>query len=261
MEKIIKMMCFILCILLINVGISFAKEEDDIYNTNKECDVNTKAKLISEARSVSVDYEKVTKSTYVEFDEQIDDESYDLDDYLNLKIYNVSPNIALKVTNKTTNRDVTSGSSSTLTYRNMRDGVITVEKKLNSYVSNYEITIYGLNNCTREKLRTINYTLPAYNPYSDLMVCQDVPEFYLCQPLITSTLPKNIDIVSAVEEYRADLEKQGLRKEEKEKSNTPTISKVVSETSKKKIGFVIVLLSIGVGITAFILFRRKKGAK
>ena len=259
MKRFTKKLCFSLLLLSLNIGISLAKEDPDIYTT-KSCDVNTQAAIMNEAKDVMVTYEDIYENTYEAYDDYLEDESVDSKRYVNLKIYNLGPSIAIKIVNETTGSTITAEGVNLFSYKNARDGVITVKKLASPHINNYRITVHGLNECQGKTFRTIRYTLPALNPYSDFEVCQDVPEFYLCQPLITTPISNSIDIPKAVREYKDKLEEEGAREEEK-KSNTPKISRLISNTSKQKIGFVIVLLTIGFGITIFILYKRKNGAK
>ena len=256
MKKCIKLMSFLLVIMMIGTSVVLGYEEE----SSNTCTVEKKNNIMKEARAVVVDYERAEKQEYVPYDEETGTDGYETFDFLNLKIYNVTPNMTLRVFNETTETYVMSGDSNMLTYKNMKsDGTITVEKPLDQYINNYLIEIFGTNECMDERVRVLKFTLPAHNVYSDLEICADVQDFYLCQPLITSNIKKDIDIQAAVASYKEKQIKNGLRTEEE--SNTPKISKVISDTSKKKIGFAFVLLAIGCGITAFILYRRKNGAK
>jgi hypothetical protein len=257
MKKCIKLMSFLLAIMLFGTSVVLGYEDE----TANVCTIEKKNNVMREARAVVVDYERTTKEEYVGYDFYTGTDGMDVTNYLNLKIYNVTPNMGIRVYNETTDTYVMSGDSNILTYKNMKsDGTITIEKPLDQYINNYLIEIYGLNECMEERVRVLKYTLPAYNVYSDLDICADVQDFYLCQPLITSPIKKDIDIQAAVANYKEQQVKNGLRKEE-ESNNTPKISQIITNTSKKKIGFVIVLLAIGSGITVFILYRRKNGAK
>ncbi|MBR6133166.1 MAG: hypothetical protein IKQ29_00455 [Bacilli bacterium] len=259
MEKVIKRLIFSLFIMFTCVGVSMA--DGDLPNVKKECDYGTQAELQSEAKNISVTYEDSIQKEYEGYDPYTEKEGYDEKRYINLKIYNIGPNLLLTIDNETTGKRVTvSNGVDYFTYVNAKDGVITVKRGASYQIVNYTIKIYGLTSCKKTVLRTIRYTLPAINPYSDFEICQDVPEFYLCQPLITTPIASDIDVPAAVNRYKEQLAEKGLREEE-QANNTPKISKIISDTSKKKIGFVIVLLTIGVGITLFILYRRKKGAK
>ncbi len=260
MKNIIKKAIFSILMLSFGVGYSFAKEDADLYDHGKTCDYSTQAALMSQAKEVTVGYEESTTSVYEGYDPQIDDEGYDEKRYINLKIYNVGRDISVSIRNETANKDIKFNDLDRFSYSNTRDGVMTVTKPASNKVYNYTIKIYGFRNCGNVVLRTIRYSLPATNPYSDFEICQDVPEFYLCQPLITTPISNSIDVPAEVSKYKEKLAEKGIREEE-QKDNTPKISKIISDTSKKKVGFVIVLLTIGIGFTVFILYRRKNGAK
>ncbi len=171
--------------------------------------------------------------------------------YLDIKIYNVSSKLYLKATNS-------DGYEKLFRYTDTGvDGAITLRQPSSSYQTSYvfevKSDVYG---CTDEVLRTVRLTLPKFNHYSDLDICADIPDYYLCQQYTTYTVDGST-FYDRVDEYKAKLLTQADGDDAKE-DNTGVVSKTVSVLSKYKYVIVGIVVAVGVVVTVLIL-RKKKG--
>ena len=99
-------------------------------------------------------------------------------------------------------------------------------------------------------------TLPRFNYYSELDICQDIPDYYLCQQYTTYDVD-GATFYDKVDEYKAKLAAQAEESEATD-DNTSIINKAISGVSKYKYVVVGVIVAIGVVVTVLILKKRKK---
>ena len=88
-------------------------------------------------------------------------------------------------------------------YGNNYYGDIDGETTLYNYPSgkSFTFTFYGTNDCKLEEVGKLYATTPAYNPYYQLSVCNDVPEFDLCQKWSSHSLNRE-QFIKEVNEYK-----------------------------------------------------------
>ena len=104
-------------------------------------------------------------------------------------------------------------------------------------------------------MRTIKLTLPKYNYYSQLDVCDDIPDYYLCQPYTKYSVDGGT-FYDKVDEYKTKL--STLEKEKEENNNTSFVTNTMSGISKYKYLIVGIAVVVGVVLTIFVL--KKKGS-
>lgn len=176
--------------------------------------------------------------------------------YLDVKIYNVTEKLFVRV-NVRGNRVV--DDEKVLTYRHIApDGSITIRQPSQSELMTYTFTVFSDSyGCTNRILRTIKLTLPRFNYYSQLSMCQDIPEYYLCQEYTTYKVDGST-FYDKVDEYKAKLlaqeeDKNGIDLDD----NTGVISKTLTAVSNHKFVVVGIVVLIGVIVTIVILRRKK----
>lgn len=170
--------------------------------------------------------------------------------YLDIKVYNMHSKLYLEVSNN-------EGYEVLATINDLsKDGTITFRQDTLDRKVNYVFTVksaeYGCNN---QVLRTVKLTLPIYNAYSQLDICSDIPDYYLCQEFITSPVD-GATFYMKVDAYKEKLAEQGDGKGE---DNTGTINKTFANASKYKYLVVGIIVALGVIIT-IVIVKRKENA-
>lgn len=216
---------------------------------NETCTVEDKVRLRNLASMVSVNYELV--DVYEEANSDIT--GFNVEELVPVKNLDVvvrnlnddlyviidSPFLAKKIVADKTNKN--------------DEGEIVIRKSKLSDVEKMTFTVYSYSKCTNDKLRVVNLTLPKVNPDSTIAMCQDIPEFYLCQPLITYDI-KNVDYDKAIAEYKEKLANQENKPAlENKGSNNNGVAGFVSKYKYLIVGFVV---AVGIALTVIVLKRR-----
>lgn len=168
--------------------------------------------------------------------------------YIDIKVYNMNSRIYLEVKND-------AGFSAVATSdRLAKDGTVTFRQEMVDRKVNYEFLVksteYG---CETQTLRTIKLSLPIYNAYSQLEICSEIPEYYLCQEFVTSPVDGST-FYDKVDAYKAKLLEQGDGVQE---DNTGLGNKTFAKASKYKYLIVGIIVALGVVITIVIIKRKE----
>lgn len=168
--------------------------------------------------------------------------------YIDIKVFNLSSKLYVEASN---NKQW----SKVATFNDLSsDGTLTFRQEMINKKVNYEFVIksteYGCNN---EVLRRIKLTLPIYNRYSELDICTDIPDYYLCQEFVTTPVDGST-FYDRVDAYKAKLLEQGDSKEE---NNTSGINKTFANAAKYKYLIVGVIVALGIVITIVIIKRKE----
>ena len=215
-----------------------------------ECTLEARSDLRGLASNINIVYQEV--SDYVKNEDyeegDIDADPEYLQKYLVIKIYNLSPHLRLEMTYGTPN------DSTSITYNQAdQDGVITLVPSTNEYVITYTFNVYGSSSaCYGQLLRTIKLTLPKYNYYSERSVCDDIPDYFMCQTYTTNFL----DSVNAYKE-KLKTQKNEIDENGDVKDNTSIINKTASVITKYKYVIIGVILVIGVVVTIIIVKKKR----
>lgn len=158
-----------------------------ILNTKAACDYDTQVKLATEAANVNVTYEikKRIINVYtgeVALDATDEDVEFDGDYAYENKIFislmNINENIYIEMTGS-------NGFNEIYYYDDSNNGSIEIDGGLGEEIVNYKIIVKSVNEeCNDKALRSIDFVTPMKNPYSDLLACEGVNEYY-CQPYVT----------------------------------------------------------------------------
>lgn len=240
MKKRIIYIIFLLCFMFFGT-----KEINAEY-----CSTEELVRLNTLASNVKVTYEA---------NEEINDsdpnpESHYTEFVLDMKVYNVSSDLSINLTSQNSNK------SYTLDYTNVgADGAITVRVNDTSEIDTYYYTITPTGvECYDKTLRVISLTLPKYNYASKKAICDDVPEYYLCQQYVMFNIDYST-FTTDVEKYKARLDAQKTNGDEINLGdNNNVVSKTFSSISKYKYFIVIGIIAIGVVVTVVVL--NKKGS-
>lgn len=217
----------------------------------ESCPLEQRTSLGAIAANVNITYEESIDKA---LDEDYGDVYYDVYN-LNIKIYNLSPDLRIKVTNNLYN-DV-----NYVNYENMdNEGTITLKVADISEKVTYVFEIYGnIGDCSMKKFRTVKLTLPKYNYFSHYEICDEIPEFYMCQRYILNDFDGTLFQKEAVAYREKKLAQENEMNENGEiKENNSSIGKIAKKVSDNKLLVSGIIIGIGVVITIVILIKKKR---
>lgn len=177
------------------------------------------------------------------------------DRYIQIKLYNVTGNMYVEV-------EVTGDSIQTgryhFDYKDIGpDRAITINQTAVNQTVTYNVSVYSdYKNCYGDLIRTIKLTVPKFNFYSQLAVCDDIPDYYLCQEYITFDI-NSATFYSNIDSYKERLANNVNDNNPTIRDNTTPANKTVSTISKYKYLIVGTIVVLGVLATIFIMKRKK----
>ncbi len=218
---------------------------------NAACDYETQVRLRREAANVNAVYEP--KRVIMNLDTGLEDPKatdedvnfdgpYYYDNKVTITIMNITESIYIEVTGD-------NGFSQTYHYEDSNDGTIELDGGNAEQIVNYEIKVYSDNsNCSGEDLHTIKLVTPKYNPYSKLLACESVSEYY-CNPFVT------YDINYTESEV---IEMASKKKNENQNPDNPTKTEENNFWENYK-WYIIAggIIVIGVATTAILIKKRR----
>ena len=243
---------FILTLLTITfIGKVNAEDKDDV----PVCSNSRLSELRKQASNLKVTYVPVK----VEEQQKPDPENGITkvsENYVEVKLFNMTSQLRAHVI-------VNGGSGSyekDVTYLDEKpdDDSITFRQLASNVNIEYTFEIYSddFSECMNEKLRTLKITVPKFNFYSELDVCKEIPDYYLCAPYTTYNIDGST-FYDKVADYKEKLNNQEIVGEDD--SNNGVVSQTISTLSKYKYVIVGVIVAVGVAITVIVI-RRKKSA-
>lgn len=242
-KKKIFVIIFMLAFFLMIGNVSAAEDKENM------CTPTQLSELRSMAANVKVTYVPVTEAEKLTTPNGESGAEYVSKRYLDIKIFNLNTKLIVNAKNGIDSFTVTSNDIG-------GDGAVTIRQPASTSAINYEFEVTSLlYGCSLETLRTIKLTLPKYNYYSQLDVCDDIPDYYLCQPYTTYSVDGGT-FYDKVDEYKAKL--STLEKEKEENNNTSFVTNTMSGISKYKYLIVGIVVVVGVVLTIFVL--KKKGS-
>lgn len=242
-KKKFLMIIFMLAFFLMIGNVSAAEDKENM------CTPTQLSELRSMAANVKVTYVPVTEAEKLTTPNGESGADYVSKRYLDIKIFNLNTKLIVNAKNGIDDFTITSNDIG-------GDGAVTIRQPASTSAIKYEFEVTSLlYGCSLETLRTIKLTLPKYNYYSQLDVCDDIPDYYLCQPYTTYSVDGGT-FYDKVDEYKAKL--STLEKEKQENNNTSFVTNTMSGISKYKYLIVGIVVVVGVVLTIFVL--KKKGS-
>ncbi len=233
------------CALFVTVKVQ--AEEDGV------CASTLLSELRSEAANVKVTY--VTGDEVVTVDEDPEIGAASLKKhYVYLQIFNINDRMAVRVIPQ--GKGI-SGNPQVFgpTHVN-QDGIISLKQEALNANVDYQFEIYSLYGaCAGRTLRTTKLTVPKFNIYSELDICSDVPDYYLCTQY-TSYSIDSATVYDRINDYKEQLANGNIDEANKNKTEN-NVNKVVSSISKYRFLIVGIIVAIGVVITVIIVKRKK----
>ncbi len=218
------------------------------------CPSTLLTELRSEAANVKVTY--VTGEEMVTIDEDPELGASKLrKHYVYIKIFNLNNKMAVRVTPK--GDGITADEKVFTSNQVDADGVITLKQEAISANVEYQFTVYSVYGaCSGTTLRTMKLTVPKFNMYSELDICSDVPDYYLCLQYTNYNIDSST-VYDKINEYKATLAKENVDEENKNGTNN-AVSKAMSGISKYKYLIVGLIVAVGVVITVIIVKGKKR---
>ena len=243
-----KILLFMILIAFLFIGKVSAEEK-----SVNVCSSTLLSELRSEAANVKVTY--VTGDEMVSIDEDPEIGVTELKKhYIYIKIFNINDKMGIRITPRGSGVNI---ATQTVGANNVdSDGVITLKQiALDSNVE-YQFDIFSVyGGCSGEGLRTMKLTVPKFNVYSELDICSDVPDYYLCLQYTNYNVDRST-VYDRINDYKASLEEQNVDEENVNGTNN-AINRAMSGISKYKYLIVGVIVAVGVVITVIIVRRKK----
>lgn len=235
--------------LLIIMAVSTFMFTSTVFAAEKEktCTAMQLGELRELAANIKVTY--IPKTMVIETSEDVETGATSYTSrYVEIKVYNMHSKLYMDVQNDSNFKTIVSVANLS------NDGTITFTQDMVKKKVNYTFKVmsdeYG---CQGNTLRTIKLSLPIYNSYSELEICSEIPEYYLCQEFVTSPVD-GATFYEKVDAYKAKLLEQNKNNGE---DNTGGVNKTFASASKYKYLIVGVIVALGVIITIVIIKRRE----
>lgn len=208
-------------ILIVGMVLSIMKDVKKIFvlfavllitkNVHAVCSYEEQAKLNSEAATIKAVYEEIQKemdkNSYVCGDGV--DECTEYYPVFKISILNLSENFYVKVSSD-------NKFSKTFEYKDAQDGIISFELSDLSKVNTFTFNVYNSSKsgCSQKLNRTFYLTTPRLNEYYNFNICDEIPDYYMCQKYVTYEDKGLTDFIRVTNEYKdkKDAEEERLNK-------------------------------------------------
>ena len=162
---------------------------------------------------------------------------------MHINVENVTDELSIQVDNVTENLKYTFG------YSDTEKGSLALDAGLPVEIRNININIYGTGLCSSEKLRTIPLVIPKFNQMSNYDVCNEIPDYYMCQTFVVN------DYDMTEMEFKEKAEKE-VKKREEEDKNIPIVDFFTKNW--KIVLIVVIIVGIGGAVTTVIVVRNRR---
>lgn len=225
-------------------------------HAESSCSYNEQAELNDIVANVKANYEVVNiyNGKFLDIDNQDENGNIpEVDSYIkgfDISILNLTEDIYVKISNDKNSE------SMTYYYKDTNNGMITFRTTEIEKLVNYTIEVYSNKySCVGELYRSIPLSTPIYNPYSEMIACQDNPEFYYCQEFIPSENISLNEFAEKIQKYEQETKPE--EKEVNEKENFFERIKRFYTYNKTLIYSIGIVIVVGVATTV-ILVKKKR---
>lgn len=224
------------------------------------CTAEESNKLNSLAVNVKANYEVLKKEILIDenfnYPDGLTEEEMNnyvaYRDYFKISISNVTEDLYIKVTNQNTNE------TTTYTYEDVANGVISFEQKVFVEITNYTIVVYSSNktDCPDSKLYTLYLTTPLYNNFSESNLCEGIENFYLCHEYLSvNTSFENFeDLANKYREGKIDSDGEKIENNEEKKA---TFIEFIKKNKGIVITITVIVVAIG-GLVTVIIVKKQR---
>lgn len=212
----------------------------NITNAASLCSYEEQRTLEQEAANVKITYEPITEK--IEYPDGIS-----INSSLKVSIYNISENLYVTLKND----NGCQSCDKTYSYNDAVDGTISFSWTDLEKVNNFTIDVYSSNttNCPNEKYKTLYLILPKKNSFSNLALCDDLKDFYLCQEYVTVDEINREDFFNQIEKYQNKM----IDDSGTEISNKTLGDKIFEFINQYK--YIIIGVLVVIGGTTFVIYR------
>lgn len=217
-------------------------------NVNAVCDYAKEAALNSEATTIKAIYEEQSKerdkSEYVCGDGN--EGCVAMVDYFKISILNLSENFYVTVKGD-------NNFNKTFTSKDAKDGVISFDVTDISEINTYTFNVYNSSSSGCEKLnRTFYLTTPRLNDYYEYAICEDIPDYYMCQKFVTFDDNGLTDFITKANEYKDNQDKKN------EEINKSFWQRIGDFIVNNKVGIIVGVSIIAVITVVSVIIIRKR---
>lgn len=228
-----------------------------IITANAECDYETQVRLNTEASNVKINYEikrEIINMNTGEVapeatDEDVDFESeYAYQDNIYISLLNLTENIYVELIGN-------NGDVRTIYYSDTENGSLDLNGGTGEEIVTYTVNIKSNNsNCSGSLLKTFEFITPKKNPFSALLACKGVNEYY-CEPYVTYDI--NMTEGEVIDRAMAAKEEEQTKQEEEKNKNWWT------EWLEKNPWFIPTVIGVIVlaGVTTTVIIIKKRRSK
>lgn len=208
-----------------------------------DCSYQEQLNLNSKAANVRTTYELITDR--VEYEDGVS-----LVEYFVIRILNITEDTYVEISN-----DIEKDAK-TYHYADTEDGKVNIIWTKTSEIANFTVKVFAETTtaCSGDLLKTSRFSMPKYNGYYNRAICEEIPDFYLCQKYISVDDVDESEFVSKVEGYiNGTVDKDGEKVNQKE--NKKSFLEFINQNKWYIIGAAGV---IGVGIGVFVYLKKTK---
>ena len=224
------------------------------------CSYEQRAELNSEISNITANYEVIEVpleegATPPDALLESEEEEYTwMIEALQINILNLTENVYVEVTNNYDNQ------TTVYNYSDTDNGNIAIEWRTLGELVTYTIRVYASSatDCADTLLRTLRVSLPRYNDYATYAVCDQVPDYYLCQRYVFFD---QVDFNEFSTKVLAEIERVEQEEEQNNEEDTTWYEEVGNFISEHKtpiiIGVVSILVIAGVIVVIVVIRRRR----
>ena len=209
------------------------------------CDYADQVNLSTQAHNIRTNYElkEIATGNQIEADDGsgMEDETYI---GVEISVYNVTEDIYVVIS------DSKGGEPKEYHFEDTDNGTIKLLRGNDGLtdIVTYHVSIRSdISDCYGEEYHSIDIITPMYNYFSSEPLCADSTKYY-CQEYITQDL--NMSYADFVAQATKDLQKEDGEEQEDNQTNNNNAQIVLY--------VVIGLITIGIGVTTFVVFRKKQ---
>lgn len=210
------------------------------------CTFQEEVELNQKAKNVKVSYEIEKEKVIVGIEDSGEEDAGTVEqDIFNINILNVTEEFYVVVKNDKNDKTATYRSS------DAKDGIITFRHNDVSQVTNFTFTVYTSDKtkCPDETFNTLYLQTPKFNFFSNLVVCNELTDFFLCERYITIDNVDQAVFYSQLEKYKAGK----INDKGEEVTTTNFFDRVILFFSQY--GLYILAGIAVIGVAAFVIYR------
>ena len=144
----------------------------------------------------------------------------------------------------------------TFYYKDAQDGIISFELSDLTKVNTFTFNVYNTDKsgCSQKLNRTFYLTTPRLNEYYNFNICEEIPDYYMCQKFVTYEDKVLTDFIHVTNEYK---DKKIAEEEELNKNFFEKLWSFIKDNKTIFITSTVVIITIGIGTVIIIKKKRK----